>query len=118
MKIATVVLTLTLFAALSPMALAKPKPATKVYPVSCETLWTATKKAVSNHYDVLSLDDKEQAGSFTTGSIWSGIRPLAFHLEGTGKSCTVYVTGHFSGITHNDKGDLFKRIEEQLKSTR
>lgn len=96
------------------VAFAKPKPKTKTYPASCATVWEITKATVQQHYDVLSLNDQTQSGSFTTGSAWTGVRPIAFSLSGTGESCTVAVTGHFSGLIHNDKGDFFKRIEESL----
>ena len=96
------------------VAFAKPKPKTKTYPASCATVWEITKATVQEHYDVLSLNDQTQSGSFTTGSAWTGVRPIAFSLSGSGDSCTVAVTGHFSGLIHNDKGDFFKRIEEDL----
>lgn len=95
-------------------AFAKPKPKTKTYPASCATVWEVTKATVQEHYDVLSLNDQTQSGSFTTGSAWTGVRPVSFSLSGTDNSCTVAVTGHFSGLIHNDKGDFFKRIEEDL----
>jgi len=99
---------------LSTLGFAKPKPATRTYKVSCSEVWKVTKVVVREHYDVLNLNDQEQAGSFTTGSIWSGVRPIAFSLSGTGDTCTVSVTGHFSGLIHDDKGDFFRRIQEAL----
>lgn len=93
---------------------AKPKPATKTYKAPCAKVWEATKAAAQNNYDVLNLNDQTQSGSFTTGSAWTGVRPLTFSLSGTGDTCTVSLTGHFSGLIHNDKGDLFKRIQENL----
>ena len=65
---------------------------------------------------MLNLNDQDLSGSFTTGSAWSGVRPIAFSLSGTGNACTVSVTGHFSGLIHNDKGDFFSRIEAALKA--
>jgi hypothetical protein len=100
---------------LSTPAVSKPKPTTKTFSASCTQVWNAAKSAVKEHYDVLSLNDQEQSGSFTTGSAWTGVRPVSFSLSGTGDTCTVSVTGHFSGLIHNDKGDLFKRIDEALK---
>jgi hypothetical protein len=101
---------------LSSFAIAKPKPATRTYPASCPEVWEATKTVVEGHYDVLNLDDHKMAGSFTTGSIWSGVRPLAFALTSAENGCTISVTGHFSGLIHNDKGDFFKRIQEAFDS--
>jgi len=80
------------------------------------TVWKAAKATVKEYYDVLSLNDQEQAGSFTTGSVFSGVRALSFSLSGTENTCTLSVTGHFSGITHHDKGDFFYRIEQSLKA--
>lgn len=94
---------------------AKPKPAMRTYAASCSRVWDAAKAAVKSHYDVLNLNDQDKSGSFTTGSVWSGVRPIAFSLDGSGESCTVSVTGHFSGLIHNDKGSLFNRIEEALE---
>lgn len=107
-------LTFAIFA--SPLASAKPKPATRAYATPCPEVWEAVKTVVEGHYDVLNLDDQKMAGSFTTGSIWSGVRPLAFSLSGSESNCTVSITGHFSGLIHNDKGDFFKRIQETLVS--
>lgn len=101
---------------LSAFVFAKPKPATRTFAAPCPDVWEATKTAVENHYDVLNLDDQKMAGSFTTGSVWSGVRPLAFSLNGSESSCTVSITGHYSGLIHNDKGDFFKRIQEALDS--
>lgn len=97
-------------------AFSKPKPATRTFNAACANVWNATKTAVKEHYDVLNLNDQDQSGSFTTGSAWTGVRPIAFSLSGTGNTCTVSVTGHFSGLIHNDKGDLFSRIGEALKA--
>ena len=110
----TAILITTTILLYASVGFAKPKPKTKTYPVSCATVWEATKAVVQEHYDVLSLNDQTQSGSFTTGSAWTGVRPIAFSLSGSGETCTVSVTGHFSGLIHNDKGDFFKRIDEGL----
>jgi len=101
---------------LSVPAMSKPKPATRTFNAACAEVWKATKTTVKDHYDVLSLNDQEQSGSFTTGSAWTGVRPIAFSLSGTGNTCVVSVTGHFSGLIHNDKGDFFNRIGDVLKT--
>src|SRR6266566_2987283 len=43
---------------------------------------------------------------------------LSFSLSGTGNTCAVSVTGHFSGVTHHDKQDFFSRIKEMLKGNK
>ncbi len=95
---------------------AAPLPTTQTYPMSCTKLWPAVKSIVQAHYDVLSIDDTTHSGLFTTGTYMTGVRPLTFHLVDTGTSCTVGVTGHFSGLINNDKGDFFKRIQNELGS--
>ena len=87
----------------------------RTYTVPCADLWRVAKQTVKTYYQVLSLDNEEQLGSFTTGTTFSGVRTLTFSLSGTGDSCAVAVTGHFSGVTHHDKQDFFSRIEETLK---
>lgn len=103
---------------LSVSAYGKPKPAIRTYDVSCADLWKAAKLTVKTYYDVLSLNNEEQLGSFTTGSTFSGVRVLSFSLSGTGNTCAVSVTGHFSGVTHHDKQDFFSRIKEMLKGNK
>ena len=95
-------------------AYGKPKPTNQTYHVSCTDLWPAVKATVKEYYVVLSLNDQDQSGSFNTGTAFSGVRALSFSLGGTADTCTVSVMGHFSGITHHDKGDFFSRIEKTL----
>jgi hypothetical protein len=111
---------LTLFPA--PIAIAKPRPTTHSYPSPCSRVWKAVKIALYAHYDILSLDEQDQSGSFTTGiaGAITGAPWIGFALTGSSDTCTVSVTNHsaigrFSGPIHGDKGDIFKRIEEQLK---
>jgi len=99
---------------ISGIAICGPKPATKVFSLSCAQVWNGAKAAVQSNYDVLSLNDQTRSGSFTTGGFWTGVRSLTFSLTGTSDGCTVSVTGHFSGLLHNDKGDFFHRIQDAL----
>ena len=95
--------------------LAKPKPVTKEYPTPCSVVWQAAKSAFKEHYEVLSWNAEDQTGSLATGSGSTGVWMLTFSLSRSsgGSSCTVSVTGH-SGVIHNDKADLFKRIADAL----
>ena len=87
-------------------------PKTKVYPASCDRVWAAVKvAAVPPHYNFAMLDDAQKKGMISTESGLSGKRTLDITLTGTGESCTVAIGGIFSGLAHNDKGDLYKRIE-------
>jgi hypothetical protein len=102
-----------MLATMATTAFAKPK--TQVYPASCDRVWAAVKRAaVPPHYNFAMLDEAQKKGMISTGDNLSGKRTLDITLAGTGDSCTVAVGGTFSGLVHNDKGDLFKRIEQQL----
>ncbi len=109
------ILLLPLLLAASP-AVAKPKE--KTYPASCDRVWAAVKIATAPpHYNFAQLDDGQKKGIVSTGNNWSGKRMLDIALSGSGDTCTVAIGGIFSGLVHNDKGDLFKRIEQALAKT-
>ena len=44
----------------------------------------------------------------------TGKRTMDIALSGAGDTCMVAIGGVFSGLVHNDKGDLFKRIEAEF----
>jgi hypothetical protein len=93
--------------------LAKPKENT--YPASCDRVWLAVKRATAPpHYNFAQLDDALKKGIVSTGNFATGKRSLDITLSGTGNTCTVAIGGSFSGLIHNDKGDLFERIREIL----
>lgn len=100
------------------MAFANPvfaKPKEQVFAASCDRVWSAVKIATAPpHYNFAQLDDAQKKGIISTGNAFSGKRYLDITLTGSGETCTVALGGNFSGITHNDKGDLFKRIEDAL----
>jgi hypothetical protein len=113
----SLVITLILLLAASP-ALAKPR--TKTYPASCERVWQAVQSiaADTKEYSSSMLDDARHKAELVTGhGAWTGKRTLYLTLSGTGDTCEVAVEGIFSGLAHNDKGDLFKRIEQALVET-
>lgn len=94
-------------------ALSKPKE--KVFPANCDRVWAAVKQAAAtSHYNFASLDDAQKKGLISTGNNWTGKRYLDIALSGSGDTCTVAIGGQFSGLTHNDKGDLFQRIADAL----
>jgi hypothetical protein len=94
-------------------AFGKPKETT--YPTSCNHVWLAVKRATAPpHYNFAQLDDAQKKGFVSTGNFMSGKRYLDITLSGTGNTCTVAIGGVFSGLVHNDKGDLFDRIKEAL----
>jgi hypothetical protein len=103
---------LTLLIAAAP-AMAGPRE--KTYPVDCGRLWAAVRAtSVPPHYNYTQLDDAERKGVVSTGSTLSGKRYLQISLSGSGDTCTLSIDGVFSGLAHNDKGDLLKRIDEAL----
>lgn len=95
-------------------AFAKPK--TKTYTQGCDVVWPAVKSAVaSQHYNFADMNDGTMKGLVSTGNNWSGKRYLDITVTApSGGGCTVAIGGTYSGIEHNDKGDLFKRIDEGL----
>ena len=93
--------------------LAKPKE--KVYPSSCDKVWAAVKTATSSsHYNYAQLDDAHRKGIVSTGNALTGKRYLDITLTGDQNTCTVALGVVFSGLVHDDKGDLFGRIGEAL----
>ncbi len=100
----------------SAVAFAKPK--VKTYPQSCNQVWAAVKTATSSpHYNFAQLDDSQKKGLVSTGNNLTGKRYLDITLTSpTPETCDVAVGGVFSGFAHDDKGDLFGRIEEAMKA--
>ena len=93
-------------------------PRTKTYPGRCYRVWAAVKAATAPpHYNFAMLDDAQKKGIVSTGSGLTGKRNLDIMLSGTGDACTVSVGGSYSGLVHNDKGDVFKRIEAAFTET-
>jgi hypothetical protein len=111
----TLVAMIMALAAAIPM-LAKPKENT--YATNCDRVWVAVKRATAQpHYNFAQLDDAQKKGIVSTGNFATGKRLLDITLSGTGSTCTVAIGGSFSGLAHNDKGDLFERIKEALIET-
>jgi hypothetical protein len=92
-------------------------PRTQIFTDSCDGVWAAVKRATAPpHYNFAMLDDAQKKGIVSTGSTLTGKRNLDITLSGSGDSCTVAIGGAFSGLTHDDKGALFKRIGEELSA--
>jgi hypothetical protein len=91
-------------------------PKQKTFPANCDVVWAAVKRMTTPpHYNFAMLDDAQKKGIISTGNNLSGKRNLDLALSGTGDTCTISVGGMFSGLIHDDKGDLFRRIEDDLK---
>jgi hypothetical protein len=94
-------------------AFAKPKE--KIYQATCDKVWAAVKVATAPpHYNFAQLDDANKRGMISTGNNFSGKRYLDITLTGNENTCKVAIGGSYSGLEHNDKGDLFKRIDDAL----
>lgn len=91
------------------------KPKEKTFATTCDRVWIALKRvATPPHYNFSDLDESQKKGIISTGNFATGKRFLDITLLPSAGGCTVAIGGSFSGIAHNDKGDLFKRIEEAL----
>jgi hypothetical protein len=92
------------------------KPRTKVYPVSCEKVWRAVEAVAKEHYNqsLSVLDNQKLRADLTIGkhSFATAPRTINLSLAPSETGCEVAIDGNFSGLAHNDKGDLFKRIDE------
>ena len=92
-------------------------PQKKTLPYSCDQVWAAVKRAsIPPHYTFAMLDDAQKKGIVSTGTRFSGQRNLDIALSASGDKCTVSVFGAWSGIQNDDKGDLFKRLEAEIKT--
>ncbi len=93
------------------------KPRTKVYPMPCDKVWNAVENLADQKkaYTSSMLDDKRMKAEFVTGhGNWTGKRSLYLELSPGAEGCTASIEGVFSGIAHDDKGDLFKRLDDAL----
>jgi hypothetical protein len=107
------VLAVVLLVLLACPAFAKPKE--KIYQATCDKVWAAVKIATAPpHYNFAQLDDAQKKGMVSTGNNFSGKRYLDITLTGNENTCKVAIGGSYSGLEHNDKGDLFKRIDDAL----
>ncbi|HZP31893.1 MAG TPA: superinfection immunity protein [Candidatus Acidoferrales bacterium] len=93
------------------------KPRTKVYPMACDKVWRAVEKIADSKqfYTSSMLDDKRMKAEFVTGhGNWTGKRTLYLELSPANEGCQAALEGVFSGIIHDDKGDLFTRLDDAL----
>src|SRR5438105_2252528 len=93
------------------------KPRTKTYALTCDRVWKAVETvASSGEYVATMLDDRRHKAQFTMGKgAWNSQRSIFVTLDNSeANCCAVTVEGTFSGFAHNDKGDLFKRLDAAL----
>jgi hypothetical protein len=87
------------------------------YPVSCDVLWRAVKDAVRNSgkYGIVGIDNEEMSISFIIGGTMGGKRINSVVLNRSSESaCEMQVQTAYSGLIHNDAGDLKDRVDKSL----
>ncbi len=106
---------LSLLVVLSGSALAKTH--RDMFNVPCSVLWPAVKDTLRNSgkYGIIGIDNTEMTASYKIGGFVGGERLNALVLNSKGESaCEMQVQTMYSGLIHNDEGDLKKRVEESL----
>lgn len=85
-----------------------------VFAVPCTTLWPAVKDTLRNSgkYGIIGIDSTEMTAFYTTGA-FKRVNSLVLNPKGRG-SCEMQVQTYYSGLAHNDAGDLKKRVQESL----
>jgi hypothetical protein len=115
MRKKTLVFLLSAFFGLVPASFAKTH--RELFSVSCDTLWPAVKDVIRNSgkYGVIGIDNTEMTISYNIGGFLGGKRTNSLVLNRqSDNSCEMQVQTSFSGLAHNDEGDLKKRIEAEL----
>jgi hypothetical protein len=115
MKRVCLLLVVIQIAGLVPMAMAKTHKDS--YPVSCDVLWKAVKDAVRNSgkYGIVGIDNDEMSISFIIGGTMGGKRINSVVLNRASESvCEMQTQTAYSGLIHNDAGDLKDRVEKSL----
>ena len=85
--------------------------------VSCNELWPAVKDTLRNSgkYGIIGIDNSEMTASYNIGGYMGGKRTNSLVLNSKGDhSCEMQVQTVYSGMTHNDAGDLKERVEKSL----
>lgn len=87
-----------------------------VFAVPCSELWPALKDTLRNSgkYGIIGIDNTEMTASFNIGGALGGKRINSVVLNSQGTGCEMQTQTAFSGLAHNDAGDLKKRVEESL----
>ena len=87
-----------------------------MFDVPCSTLWPAVKDALRNSgkYGIIGIDSTEMTASYNIGGFMGGKRINSLVLNSQGDKCEMQVQTAYSGVVHNDEGDLRKRVEESL----
>lgn len=86
------------------------------YDIPCSNLWPAVKDALRNSgkYGIIGIDSGEMTASYNIGGFLGGKRINSLVLNTIATGCELQVQTSFSGVEHDDAGDLKKRIDESL----
>ena len=87
-----------------------------VFDVPCTTLWPAVKDVLRNSgkYGIIGIDSQEMTASYNIGGTLGGKRTNSLVLNAQGEKCELQVQTAYSGLIHDDYGDLKKRVDEAL----
>lgn len=87
-----------------------------VFDIPCTTLWPAVKDVLRNSgkYGIIGIDSQEMTASYNIGGTLVGKRINSLVLNTQGDKCELQVQTAFSGLIHDDYGDLKKRVDETL----
>jgi len=89
-----------------------------MFDVPCSVLWPAVKDTLRNSgkYGIIGIDNSEMTASYNIGGYLGGKRSNALVLNSKeNSSCELQVQTSYSGLAHNDEGDLKKRVEQSLE---
>ena len=87
-----------------------------VFDVPCTTLWPAVKDVLRNSgkYGIIGIDSQEMTASYNIGGTLGGKRINSLVLNVQGQKCELQVQTAYSGLIHDDYGDLKKRVDDSL----
>ncbi len=86
------------------------------YDVPCAKLWKAVKDTLRNSgkYGIVGISDEEMTASYIIGGGLGGKRINSLVLNPNGNGCELQDQTAYSGLAHNDAGDLRKRVDASL----
>lgn len=89
-----------------------------MFNVPCTELWPAVKDTLRNSgkYGIIGIDGAEMTASYNLGGYMGGKRINSLVLNSKGNTCELQVQTSYSGMTHNDAGDLKERVEKSLET--
>ena len=87
-----------------------------VFNVPCSVLWPAVKDTLRNSgkYGIIGIDNTEMTASYNIGGTLGGKRTNSLVLNSKENNCEMQLQTAYSGLEHNDAGDLKKRVDESL----